>query len=231
MPDGTWRAFRTGPNQPINPATDDLGAPADISCEAWAINGVGQVVGNAAAVGAFRTAPNSPINPQTDGLGTLGGTGSGAYAINSSGQVAGVSESISGGTRKHLFRTDPNQPINPLSDDLGTLGTDDPLVRGMNDRGDIVGTLLTSEGADIQRAFACLGSTILDLNDVIEAGSGWKLEHAYDINNMGQIVGSGHLNAEFRAYRLDPIPEPATWLTSIAGMIGFGFLRQWNRPA
>jgi len=119
--------------------------------------------------------------------------------------------------RKHLFRTAPNQPINPLSDDLGTLGTDDPLVRGMNDRGDIVGTLLTSEGADIQRAFACLGSTILDLNDVIEAGSAWKLEHAYDINDRGQIVGAGYHDGVYRAFRLDPVPEPS-------GLLALGLL-------
>ncbi|HXY52207.1 MAG TPA: hypothetical protein VEI01_22355 [Terriglobales bacterium] len=72
---GVCHAFRTAPNSPINPATDDL-SPGWFS-EGLGINNSGQVVGyycNTVTCGAFRTAPNSPINPASDDLGTLGGS-------------------------------------------------------------------------------------------------------------------------------------------------------------
>jgi probable HAF family extracellular repeat protein len=86
---GALHAFRTAPNSPINPATDDLGTLGGTGSVAYGINASGQVVGSASITGdtashAFRTAPNSPINPATDDLGP--GV---AYAINDSGQVAG----------------------------------------------------------------------------------------------------------------------------------------------
>ncbi len=121
--------FRTAPNSPINPATDDIGAlasegPINIPITfANGINKSGQVVGSSFGPngqGAFRTAPNSPINPATDDLGTLGGNSSSATAINQSGQVVGYS--LTANREAHAFRTAPNSPINPVTDDLGTLG-------------------------------------------------------------------------------------------------------------
>jgi probable HAF family extracellular repeat protein len=115
-------AFRTAPNKPINPATDDFG-PAS---SAAAINSSGQVVGNFLSSNsgtrhAFRTAPNQRLNPATDDLGTLHlDTGqsdsSWAHGINDSGQVVGESYGM---WTVHAFRTDPNKPINPDTDDIG----------------------------------------------------------------------------------------------------------------
>ncbi len=75
-------AFRTAPNEPINPLTDDLGAYGPgLSSSANAINDLGQVAGwiqipdpqHGFVQHAFRTGPNRPISPLTDDLGTLGG--------------------------------------------------------------------------------------------------------------------------------------------------------------
>jgi probable HAF family extracellular repeat protein len=179
-------------------------------------------------VGAYRTGPNSAIDPQTDVLGTLGGTRSGAYAINASGQVAGASEVALGSIRSHIFRTGPNQPINPATDDLGTHGEDDPVVWGMNDRGDIVGMMFTAQG-DNEYAFVCLGSTVFDLNDRIDPASGWTLLEAYDINNLGQIVGVGEHDGVRRAFRLDPIPEPSGLVISMGGIGYVALARRQKR--
>src|SRR5689334_2502879 len=74
---GTYHAFRTAANHPIDPATDDLDTLGGTwSTVALSINDSGQVVGRTFTTGdalqhAFRTAANSPINLATDDLGTL----------------------------------------------------------------------------------------------------------------------------------------------------------------
>ena len=149
-----FHAWRTAPNRPINPATDDLGTqvPGSGYSDATAISASGQVTGTY-AIGVFRsyrTAPNSPINPTTDDLGTLGASSyNHAYGINASGQVVGteyIYDVDDGGY--HAFRTAPNSRINPATDDLGTLapgghnfkGSGDTYASGINDFGKVVGT-------------------------------------------------------------------------------------------
>ncbi len=147
-PSTEFHAFRTAPNSPINPSTDDLGtlggepnSSGDASV-ANAINDKGQVVGNSQTVSgethAFRTAPNSPINPSTDDLGTLGGGYSIAYAINNKGQVVGASDTTSG--VRHAFVYYKHQML-----DLNNLiPTDSNFVltraNGINKKGQIVGS-------------------------------------------------------------------------------------------
>jgi probable HAF family extracellular repeat protein len=95
-------AFRTEPNSPIDPATDNL----IVNATARGINDLGQVVGNYTTAGgyeAFRTEPNSPVSPATDSLGTLGRVASDAYAINDSGEVVGDVVNFSFGEPVHAF--------------------------------------------------------------------------------------------------------------------------------
>lgn len=118
-------AFRTSPNKPINPATDDLGAFDDSFYNySWAnaINAAGQVVGYAGNSGeehAFRTSANKPINTATDDLGTLGGRISSANSINSAGDVVGDSETSDLYQHAFLFTQgvmyDLNELIQPNS--------------------------------------------------------------------------------------------------------------------
>ena len=122
-------AFRTAPDRPINPLTDDLGslAPGQVS-GATAINDLGQVVGSAPVFTArqgqqdhaFRTGPNRPINPLTDDLGTLGGMWSRASHINNRGDVAGTSRVDSTTTHAFLYTRqtmfDLNDCVEPARD-------------------------------------------------------------------------------------------------------------------
>lgn len=60
---------------------------------------------------------------------------------------------------------------------------------------------------------------VMDLNAMLPEDSGWFLEEAIAINDLGQITGTGTIDGERRAYLLtplsadggplpDPIPEP-----------------------
>ena len=228
-------AFRTAPNSPINPATDDLGTLSGLftsQARAFGINDSGQVVGygdtKSGAVHAFRTAPNSPINPATDDLGSFinaYGTGySQAYGINNLGQVVGTSNG-------HAFRTAPNSPINPATDDLGNLGGS-AQAQSINDSGQVVGYSYLTSGGGVRHAFV-YDDGIYDLNNVVVNLNGFSyLDIAYGINNLGQITGIGMFsNGQSHAFLATPIaaepqavPEPSDSLFSAVAILGLGWL-------
>ena len=62
-----------------------------------------------------------------------------------------------------------------------------------------------------------------DLNDLIPVGTGWELQDASDINELGQIVGSGTLNGFSQSYILTPnklvVTKPSSRELFIAGEI------------
>ncbi len=123
-------------------------------------------------------------------LGTLGGSESRAMGINDSGQVVGHSE-ISGNSAQHTFIYDGTTMT-----DLGTLGGSESRAYGINDSGTAVGSSRIS-GNSAQHAFIYDGTTdgMIDLNTFLPAESDWdSLEYASDINNSGQIVGTGIIN-------------------------------------
>ena len=79
------------------------------------------------------------------------------------------------------------------------------------------------------------GLRTINLNDLIGEDSDWVLDIAYDINNLGQIVGKGTFNGESRAYLLNPVsapvPEPATMLLLCTGLAGLaGFKKRLRNP-
>ena len=141
--------FRTGPNLPLNPATDDIGGQRGRNCRVTGINDSGQVVGyfplvDETPVGsAFRTAANAPILLPADELGFLDASSvillSVANGINNLGQAVGTAVvEVSGLTSQvgncypappgpyfshilYAFRTAPNRPIRS-DDNLGFLG-------------------------------------------------------------------------------------------------------------
>ena len=214
-------SFRTAPNSPINPATDELGNLGGNSIiflgtdtVASGINESGQVAGvsainNSDQRHAFRTAANSPINPAKDDLGTLGGATSAAYGINKSGQVVGSSITDSGQT--HAFRTAANSPINPAKDDLGTLGGATSAAYGINKSGQVVGSSITD--SEQTHAFRTAANSPINpaTDDLGTLGGATSV--AYGINKSGQVVGSsitdsGQTHA-FRTAANSPI-NPAT---------------------
>jgi probable HAF family extracellular repeat protein len=116
--------------------------------------------------------------------------------------------------------------------DLGTLGGEYSSAYGINDAGQVVGF---SGAATDYRAFLwAADSGMIDLNDLIDAASGWALDSASGINASGQIVGSGTIGGQTHAFLLTPIsggPEPATWAMMIVGfgMVGGAMRRRAMR--
>src|SRR4051812_268508 len=140
---GQFHAFRTKPNQPINPATDDLGTKPGYDTYVTGINDAGTVIGRLQLSGlshAMRVPAGRVIDPLTDDLGTLGGQYSEATGINSSGQISGISWPLTGGNDfTRGFRTPPSRGI-LATDQIGTLtGGTYSRAYGINDSGQVVG--------------------------------------------------------------------------------------------
>jgi len=211
----TFRAFRTGPNAKINPATDDLGGAGGYRSHAYAINNLGQVAGTAGiGAGAFRTAPNAKINAATDDLGTLGGRASSAFGINDSGQVVGDSDASDGHGR--IFRTGSNAKINPATDDLGSFAGIDTEALGINNAGQVVGysAIPPIPGPGNYHAFRTAPNAKINYpaDDLGSLGGNWSIATA--INNLGQVVGWSYSGTQpgVRAFRTGPNAKinPAT---------------------
>ena len=76
-------------------------------------------------------------------------------------------------------------------------------ARGVNDHGAIVGAVDDVSG--VRHAYLWDNGSVLDLNNAIPWNSGWVLKGASDINEMGEICGTGEFNGLPRAYKLTPI--------------------------
>lgn len=115
-------------------------------------------------------------------LGTLGPYGSSVAGINKAGSVTG--SMWSDWDSAHAFLYDKNG-----LHDLGTLGGPDSHPNAINEAGQIVGStyLLSGQGA----AFIWSNGVMRNINELIDAGSGWDLIRASGISNSGRIIGYG----------------------------------------
>jgi probable HAF family extracellular repeat protein len=127
-----------------------------------------------------------------------------ARDINNTGMIVGWANFPGGGTRAfyHLAVLATSPPIQ-LPNTLGG----NTYAHAVNDAGDIVGTGVRG-GINGNVAFFYRvhfgNGNVIDLNDYLAPGSGWKLMFANSINNRGQIVGYGTYNGQGRAFLLEP---------------------------
>jgi probable HAF family extracellular repeat protein len=170
----------------------------DPDTAATAINDNGQVVGISGicqnAVGAL-SAKHAVLwqNGRATDLGNIGGHGWNTPTfINNQGQVVGFANQsgdlINGqlALNFHAFLWTQERGMR----DLGTLPGDAiSEALGINESGQVVGV---SYGAGFShpRAFLWQDGVMMDLNNLIPAGSSLTLEVAGDINDRGEITGT-----------------------------------------
>jgi probable HAF family extracellular repeat protein len=168
---------------------------------AEAINRFGQVAGFSATNGY--NAIYAFIWSKTTGMQNLGKLpgydSSRASAINDLGQVAGESDCMS--CRLYTHATLWSKAKGSMLD-LGVLpGAMESTATAINNVGQVIGS--SSNGNP--HAFVWSPSTgMLDLNNLIQANSGWALEFANAINDQGQIVGYGLHNGQGVGFLLTP---------------------------
>jgi uncharacterized membrane protein len=143
------------------------------------------------------------------GMTTLaGGVSSEANAINDSGQVAGM---VCDGAGTWACVWSPTGSLTLLANMPGAISS---TAYGINSSGAVVGSCDTADGTfavlwQPNGALVSLGWLAGDVGGV-----------AYGVNDAGQIAGcSLDCSGEPRAVVWDPIPEPASVLVVVAGLV------------
>ncbi|WP_445245660.1 putative Ig domain-containing protein, partial [Microcoleus sp. OTE_8_concoct_300] len=175
--------------------------PIDKSSWATGINDSGQIVGytdiNGNPIRAFLY-ESGEMKDARD-LGTLNSTSTTrAWDINNQSQVVGQSGS-------KAFFWSSNGGIK----DLGSLGSGSSQALAINNQTQVVGK--SNDSAFIWSDSNSNGQSdpgeMTDLNTLIPSNAGWSLTEAQDINDAGQIVGTGIINGQTHAFLLTPIPS------------------------
>ena len=179
----------------------DLGTLGGDTSLARGINDLGQVVGESAVQSGQTDYDHAFLwqdGKMTD-LGTFGGQSSKALGLNNQGQIVGGLVDSSGQWQPWIWE-DGSITF------LGSLGGTDTSPEDINDRGQIVGG---SGTADEQwHAFLWENGSMHDLNDFVAADSGWLLEQASAINDLGWIAGYGSRDGEQLGFLLIPVAPP-----------------------
>jgi probable HAF family extracellular repeat protein len=212
LPSGSLRGFiyENGVMQEIPTPTSDYTV-------AYAINNGGLAVGTMQPHGSTQQRAfaydSRSTPPQLNDLGTLGGNFCQAISVNDAGWIAGES-SLSGPPESESLYAFVYRDGNLL--DLGTLPGDSySSAAHINAAGQIVGWSASADAATY-RGFLWSNGVMQDLNTLIPADSGWQISFANGINDLGQIVGVGVHDGQFRAVLLS---TPASSISNLASLV------------
>lgn len=185
--------------------------------EALAVNNNGQIVGRSygsngsyafLSNGVTTVDLNSSINTSS------GWTLYSGQAINDSGMIAGTGTRKSGGYGGYVYNGGSVTAIGAFAKQPYS------IPYGINNSGQVVGTSSGHKTCDGTTPFLYYNGTTTDLNTLITANSDWILTEAGDINNSGQIVGTGWFgstgNYKQHAYLLTPIADGAKVVPGIS---------------
>lgn len=168
--------------------------------EATGINDFGQIIGDETGPAVGITSAFLLTRGHLELLPSLGGFATWARSVNNRGHVAGFSWIADNSTYHAILY------VHGHTKDLGTLtgSTGSSFATSINIRDEIVGTSTPiTTGQD--SAFLYRRGQMFDLNTLLRGNSGWVLQEATGINDLGQIVGSGIHNGLARAFLMRPI--------------------------
>ena len=195
-----YHTFLWTPNKPngttgtLTTLTDPFGGTFSVGA---GINDSGQIVGSASFANGHVHGFLYSAGKTTD-LGTFGGIDSAANAINDGGQVVGWSDLSSEAGHAFLYSGGKTTDLGTLPKSVGSSAT------SINNAGAIVGYAYYGTHVGQRRAVIYTAHGPVDLNTLIPVGSGWLLLQANGINDAGQIVGTGQINNNIRAFLLTP---------------------------
>ncbi|HET6456987.1 MAG TPA: PEP-CTERM sorting domain-containing protein [Armatimonadota bacterium] len=152
-------------------------------------------------------------------LGVIAPLWSEANDINDLGWVVGRSDTESS-SHAFLWR-------NAAMEDLGSFN-EYSIANGVNNLGQVVGVCYGGSHTPNYSAFIWRDGVMSDLNGLVALNSGWVLVEATAVNNLGQIVGIGKVNNQYRGFLLTAVPEPSGILAlaiGVAGVVGLAWRR------
>jgi hypothetical protein len=221
------RAFRTAPEQPINPRTDMLdrfdAEPGYHSVRGVAMNNRGEVVVSTDFGGrrpAFHAAPGKAIEAVSVSLGPDDelGTEVTVGALNDQRIAVGHVESWRTARRQVPFAFDlnPDRKINLETDRLPHSFNPSAI----NNNGLVVGAMDPVPMRPYDRPAIYDGTRLYRLSGLLPPDSGWTLVLAVDINDRGQVIGTGLSRSwDYCGILLEPARGPARFLWLLCGTI------------
>jgi uncharacterized membrane protein len=174
-----------------------------------AFNQLGQAAGYATndVIGQHAAFWNNDGAHSVIDLGVLpGGWTSIAWGMNNLGQVVGESHP-GAGSRAVLWNNDPAHTATEL---LPLPGDNYGVAQEINDAGQVLGfSAYATPGTwnvGPSRYVVWADGVAYDLNTVLDpvTGAGWTVTSAMALNNLGQIVGTGTLNGQLKAFVMTP---------------------------
>lgn len=181
--------------------------PEAIPSSGSGINDLGQVAGISMATGEnFFRGIIADTTIGMHGVGTLGGLESHAVDLNDAGQVVGRSDTgriveDRWAFHAYVWQHGVMTALRPLP------GGEFSGASGINAAGDVVGGSRPHFIGGSSQAVLWRDGVPIDLNSRIRPRSGWVLNSTWDINDAGQIVGTGLLDGESATFLLTPIAE------------------------
>jgi len=124
----------------------------------------------------------------------------GTWDVNDSGHMVGRAGGVS-----IAYAYERRHPSGAQDSGIRQITTADSSAAALNNLDVSVGAFY--DGSDY-RAWVCgsyANGAAEDLNGLIAPASGWDLQYAEDINDLGQIVGTGLYQGVCRAFLLNPI--------------------------